>query len=162
MGYWAQMISHLVIDWPTAEEAIAEGLTMTESLTHNHLFGHLINGVVAHFASLTGEVNNAAATVGAEIQATMDRHYLVGASHLLGAASVVLCRAGRLDEGATLLRAMIDNGHRPRRDMRHTIETALGARIEDTVEVGPGWSINEAGRKAITWLEEIATVPAEV
>lgn len=156
MAYWAQMMANLNGSWPTVEEAISQGLAMAESLSYDHIFGHLINGVVAHFAALRGEIPDAAATVLGEIQATMDRHYMVGASHLLGAASVVLSRAGRVDDGAMVLRSMIDNGHRPRQEVRYSIERSLGGRIEDTIEVGPGWSITEAGQRAIGLLTEVA------
>ena len=156
IGYWAQAVANLVIDWPTADDGIKRGLAMAESLTNNHLISHLLNGLVVHFAALAGPVEEAAAISAAEIRATMDKHYLVGASHLLGAASVVLCRAGRADDGAALLGAMIDKGHRPRRDVRKTVEAAVGADVAMALSAGRSWSINEAGHLAIAWLDEVA------
>ncbi len=161
VAYWAMTVSNMIIDWPTAEESTRRGLAMAESLTSNHLMSHLINGLVVHFASLTGEVDEAAAITAAEIRATMNRHYLVGASHLLGAASVVLCRAGRTGDGAALLGAMISNGHRPRREMRKTVEDALGDMAADALAVGHGWSINDAGASAVAWLDELVMQTAE-
>lgn len=156
IGYWAQTIASLIVDWPTAEKSIQQGLEMAESLTSNHLISHLINGVVVHFSSLVDSVPEAAAITAREIRATMDRHYLVGASHLLAAASAVLSRAGRLDEGAALLGAMIEIGHRPRRAIRQSIEAALGDRFDAALGAGQGWSINEAGHRAVLWLDEVA------
>ncbi len=154
-GHWARLISNMVIARPTANDAIEQGLAMAESLSTNHLISHLIRGVSVHFASLAGPVHEAAAVTAKEIRATMDRHYLVGASHLLGAAAVTLCRAGRADDGAALLRAMVDNGHRPRREIRKTVEASL-----DGESIAPdesnGWSINETGHRAILWLDEVA------
>lgn len=169
MAYWAQTLANLGIDWATAEEATQQGLAMARSLTNNHLISHLISGLVVHFASLTGSVSEAATITAAEIRATMDKHYLVGASHLLGAASVVLARAGRVTDGATLLGAMVSNGHRPRRDIRHAVEKAKSSASEsdgdsdgdsDTdggqnSDRGRGWSINKAGQQAIVWLDEV-------
>ncbi len=157
IAYWARAVANLLVDGPAAEEAIEEGLSMAESLTSNHLISHLINGLVVYFASLTGAVPDAAAIAASEIRATMDKHYLVGASHLLGAASVVLTRAKRAEDGAALLGAMADNGHRPRRDTRRAIQAALGEDTEEAMAVGRGWPINKAGVQAAQWLDEIAT-----
>lgn len=161
IGYWAQGVANLILDWPKAEESIRRGLAMTESMSSNHLVSHLLNGLVVHFASLTGPVHEAAETTASEIRATMEKHYLLGASHLLGGASVVLCRAGRIDDGAALLGSMIDNGHRPRREIRKTLEAALGDRTSAALDAGRGWSINEAGERAVQWLDEISSHVAD-
>ncbi len=160
IGYWARAVSNLLLDTPTANESIHRGLAMAKSLTENHLISHLLNGLVVHFASLTESVHEAAATTATEIRATMDKHYLVGASHLLGAASVVLCRAGRPDDGAALFGAMVSNGHRPRREIRQTVESVLGDSMSAAIAVGDGWSINEAGQRAVRWLDEVAAAEA--
>ena len=156
IAYWAEVVANLLIDWPVAGNAIKQGLVMAESLTSNHLISHLINGLVVHFTSLAGSVSEAATIAATEIRATMDRHYLVGASHLLGAASVILSRSGRAADGAALLGAMDNNGHRPRRDIRKAVEAALGDEMKAAVGVGRGWAINEAGVQAVQWLDEIA------
>ncbi len=157
IAYWAEAVANLLVDSPVAEHAIKQGLVMAESLTANHLISHLINGLVVHFTSLTGSVSDAATIAATEIRATMDRHYLVGASHLLGAASVILSRSGRAADGAALLGAMDNNGHRPRRDSRKAVEATLGDGTEAAMAVGRGWAINKAGVQAIQWLDEIAT-----
>ncbi len=162
IAYWARAVSNLIVDGPVADEAIKEGLAMANSLTNNHLITHLINGLVVHFSSLTGSVEEAAAINAAEIRATMDKHYLVGASHLLGAGSVILARAGRPKDGAALLGAMIGNGHRPRRDIRKALEAALGEQMDDALAVGQGWSIKKAGIQAVAWLDELVDQSGEL
>ena len=156
LAHWAHAVTNLGLDWLAAEESMRRGLSLCESLTSNHLISHLINGLVVHFACLHGEVDEAAAVTTKEIRSTMDRHYLVGASHLLGGASVALSRAGRPEDGAALLTAMINNGHRPRAQVRRAVESAFGQRLPAVPIPGRTWSINEAGQRAIAWLDEIS------
>ena len=155
VGYWAQAVANLIINWSTTDEAVRSGLAMAESLSRNHLMSHLINGLTVHFSALTGPVEEAAEIAAREIRATMGRHYLVGASHLLGAASVILCRAGRVNDGAALLGAMMSQGHRPRREVREAVEAAIVGDT-DAFTAGHGWSINQAGAQATEWLDELA------
>jgi predicted ATPase len=153
LANWAWGLSHLKIDDAIPMQAFSDGLAYAQTLSEGHLIAHLINGLVCHVMSLTGDLDDAIEWCQRSVSSALNMHYLIGASHLLAATAVTLARAGLDLDAVQLLRSMMTNGHHPRRDIRMFMDSACPGWDHLDASSGPSLTIHQAGSVALGALE---------
>ncbi len=153
LANWAWGLSHLKVDDAIPMTAFTEGLQYAQTLSEGHLIAHLINGLICHVMSLTGELDEAIGWCQRSVSSALNGHYLIGASHLLGATAVSLARAGLDQDAVQLLHAMITNGHHPRRDIRKFMDASCPGWNTLEAASAPKLTIHQAGSVALEALE---------
>ena len=153
LGRWAQGLSSAANgDLPRASEAWEAGIDVAESLGSNHLLGHLLRGLLVHWQTPAGDLDDVLRTNLSCLELAIEQHYLVGTSHLFGVAAIALSRAGEVETGAALLGAMRANGHEPRYPALPMLQAAAGDEFERMATGGRGWSVKHAGQIAVAAL----------
>ena len=153
LANWAWGLLHLKIDYAIPMQAFSDGLAYAQTLSEGHLIAHLINGLVCHVMSLTGDLDDAIEWCQRSVSSALNMHYLIGASHLLAATAVTLARAGLDLDAVQLLRSMMTNGHHPRRDIRMFMDSACPGWDHLDASSGPSLTIHQAGSVALGALE---------
>lgn len=153
LGRWAQGLSSAANgDLSRASEAWEAGIDVAESLGSNHLLGHLLRGLLVHWQTPGGDLDDVLHTNLSCLELAIEQHYLVGTSHLFGVAAIALSRAGEVETGAALLGAMRANGHEPRYPALPMLQAAAGDEFDGMAARGRGWSVKHAGQIAVAAL----------
>jgi predicted ATPase/class 3 adenylate cyclase len=150
---WAEGMAYIRSDPKAADKAWADGLDAARSLSRSHLLTHLITGLQLHISAAHGDLASTISLCRSTLSDAIDQHYLAGTSHLFGVAGICLARAGRPEAGATLLAAMVNNGHRPRSNARRALSRALGQDVETYQVAGQPMDLRTAGQFALDQLD---------
>ena len=163
LASWTQGMVMVPVDTDAALDIWTDGLEWPHSMPRDHLVEPVIDGLILHFSVERAELNEVLHHCRDAVQAALNQHYYVGASHLFGVAAIALIRSGDAKTGAKLVGSMIANGHRPRGNASHALTAALGDAVDGYEAAGALLTVSQAGRIAVTALdaaiERIGTSP---
>lgn len=154
IAHWAGGMASTFEGLASALERWRLGVDSVRSLGDVHVVNDIIVGLELHFTVSRGDLVEAISGCLGAVERAHRNHYNAGTSHLFGVTAIVLCRAGQPETAAKLLGAMASNGHVPRGNARHAVQSALGDSATNLQELGTGLSINDAATIAMTALEE--------
>jgi predicted ATPase/class 3 adenylate cyclase len=153
LASWTQGLVLAEVDIDAALDVWTDGLEWPRSMQRYHLVAPVIDGLILHFTVERAELGDALRHCRDAVQAALDQHYYVGASHLFGVTAIALARCGDAQTGAKLVGSMIANGHRPRGNARRALAAALGDGVDGYQAAGSMLSVSQAGRIAVTALD---------
>ncbi len=150
---WANGQVQSFTDLQLGIETWRDGRDWARSMPSSHLLDQLLVGLELHVMARRGELLSTLAGCRDALDEALNQHYYAGASHLFGVTAIALSRAGDAMTGARLVGGMIEHGHLPRRNAQRELESALGDRLDDLLELGRGLSVTQAGHLAIGALD---------